>query len=27
MANSRNGGIPSDPHYAFVSDDSGIGHG
>lgn len=28
MANARNnGGIPSDPHYAFVSDDSGMRYG
>lgn len=26
MANARNGSIPSDPHYAFVSDDSGMGY-
>lgn len=24
MASARNGGIQTDPHYAFVSDDSGI---
>lgn len=24
MAGAQNGNVPSDPHYAFVSDDSGM---